>query len=525
MLRMLISSTGWGSSPCHAETAAFDHLLDTHRRLLLDGGRAEVISGEGYSACVTFLAAVEATAKVLELEAASRAYRKKFSANYRALFPGSARHYRTDILDASADQHSAIWVNGDKFELSPHALCDAEALQKCWADLISHLESCTVQGKHPVRAELISLLNDLDNAWAKFEYRYIAELVGIEDKARRLIIQAVDAEGKLGQLEGTRGSLEWREAQASLVQCIAHINSVANFQRKGRDDLGADILESSQTVLERFGISSKEVVAAGKGNAPAQTIISDAISQRAGLSIAVDVVASFEATRQYLQQVRRCIERVDPHLCNNIGLVARLVDWEESWEVGARYVRNAVLQEATCDIVHECHAAAHLAPALGTMCSDCDVELFLVLPRLLVLLCLAEPSEPRCGLLKVLLPHRFPELELRLAEDPEFAALIDQFKQVVDQLGSNPGASGAYPWAVLVRRAVNGDLEPTIQSLEPSLRDRVAALMRVIEKWSLELQRHCAEDWNQCSSVLVQCFNGGSSLGKTLFSAAGKFQV
>ena len=44
---------------------------------------------------------------------------------------------------------------------------------------------------------------------------------------------------------------------------------------------------------------------------------------------------------------------MDPHLCNNAGLVTRLVvsclgvegmrvaqDWEESWEVGARYVQN-----------------------------------------------------------------------------------------------------------------------------------------------------------------------------------------
>lgn len=527
MLRMLVGSTGWGSSSSssQAETAAFDHLVATHRQLLLDGDRAEVISQEGYAACATFLSAVEATANALGLEAASRVYRRKFSANYRALFPDNARHYRVDVLDASADQHSAIWVNGDKFELSPEALYDAEALQKSWADLSIYLQGCTGQGKPPVRAQLISLLNDMDSAWANFEYRYIAELVGIEDRARRLIIQAVEAERKLGQLEDTKGSLEWHEAQGSLVQCAAHINSVANFRRKGRDDLGADILESSQQVLERFGISSQEVVAAGEGNALAQATISGAISKRAGLSLAVDVVASFEAMRRYLRQVKRCMERVDPHLCNNSGLVERLVDWEESWEVGARYVRESGLQEAISDVVSECHAAANLAPVLNTMCSDCDVELFLVLPRLLVLLCIAKTTESRCELLKVLLPHRFPDLGWKLAEDQEFAVLINQFKLVLDQLGSNSGTSGASPWTLLVRRAVNGAAETNSQGLQSALREQLEALMRGIEKWSLELQRHCAEDWNQCSSVLVQCFNGGSSLRKTLLSAAGKFQV
>ena len=49
--------------------------------------------------------------------------------------------------------------------------------------------------------------------------------------------------------------------------------------------------------------------------------------------LATDVVDSFSAMREYLREVELCLERVDPHLCNNAGLVARLVDWEESWEV------------------------------------------------------------------------------------------------------------------------------------------------------------------------------------------------
>eukprot|EP00913_Durusdinium_trenchii_P024944 g23412.t1 len=56
--------------------------------------------------------------------------------------------------------------------------------------------------------------------------------------------------------------------------------------------------------------------------------------------LAKDVLDSFTAMREYLREVGRCLERVDPHLCNNVGLVARLVDWEESWEVGTRYVQQ-----------------------------------------------------------------------------------------------------------------------------------------------------------------------------------------
>eukprot|EP00930_Biecheleria_cincta_P090593 TRINITY_DN799_c0_g2_i1.p1 TRINITY_DN799_c0_g2~~TRINITY_DN799_c0_g2_i1.p1 ORF type:complete len:528 (+),score=100.88 TRINITY_DN799_c0_g2_i1:120-1703(+) len=527
MLRRLVGNTGWSSTSHDAEYEAVDHLLATHRHLLLDGGRAEVGSEEGYSACNTFLSAVEKTAKALGLEVAPRAYRKKFSANYRALFPDEARHYRVDVLEASADQHSAIWVNGDKFELSPEAICHAEALQKSWMDLTSLLEGCAADGTHPARADLVCILRSMDDAWAHFEHRYIAELINIEEKARRLMIQAVENELKLEQLEEMRGSPEWKEAQASLVQCVAHLNSVANFRRKGRDDLGSDILESAQIVLDRVGITSKEVVAAGEGKGWAQATISDAISRQAGVSLAVDVVASFEAMRRYLQGVKKCLERVDPHLCNNGGLVARLVDWEESWEVGARYVRHAECQEAICDLIAACHAASHLAPAFTTMCTDCDAELFLVLPRLVILFCLAKPTAPRGGLLKGLLPHRYlesAESKLELTDDPELAALSYQFKQVIDQLGSGLGTSDAYPWTLLVRRSVIGAAEAGYQCLQHDLRDQVEKLMRGVEKQSLELQRHCAEDWNQCSSVLVQCFNGGSQK-QVFLSPGGKFQV
>ncbi|CAE7732699.1 Kcnh5 [Symbiodinium sp. CCMP2592] len=347
-------TTGWGTTTS-AESAAIEQLISTHRALLLDGGRAEVGSEAGYSACAIFLSAVETTAKTFGLEAAPRAYRKRFSANYRALFPDDARHYRVDVLEASADQHSAIWVNGDKFELSPEAICHAEALQKAWAELSQLVEACAGPdgntARHPARSDLCTVLEALDAAWAGFEHKYIAELIDIEEQARRLIIKAVELEARLSMLEENVGKgKESQDVQRALVQGIAHLNSVANFRRKGRDDLGYDILESAAAVLSRFSLTSKDIVAAGEGKGFAAAAIQDAVSRSAGVSMAVDVVGSFEAMRRYLREVKKCLERVDPHLCNNVGLVARLVDWEESWEIGSRYVRQTVLFDANNDV-------------------------------------------------------------------------------------------------------------------------------------------------------------------------------
>merc|ERR1712197_131162 len=111
--------------------------------------------------------------------------------------------------------------------------------------------------------------------------------------------------------------------------------------------------------------------------------------------------------RRYLQKVSRCMERVNPRLCNNNGLVARLADWEERWEVGARYLLPKAMRRAVCDLVQELKAAQLVAPSLASMCQDCDVELFMVLPRLIMLSFVAEPTAPCRKVIASLMPHGF----------------------------------------------------------------------------------------------------------------------
>merc|ERR1712014_64038 len=85
-----------------------------------------------------------------------------------------------------------------------------------------------------------------------------------------------------------------------------------------------------------------------------------------------DVMDSFLAMRRYLRETSRCLERVDPHLCNNVGLVERLVDWEECWEVGKHFVQNEMFLTGICDFVAEIRLAQRLIPDLKAMCEDCD---------------------------------------------------------------------------------------------------------------------------------------------------------
>jgi len=263
----------------------------------------------------------------------------------------------------------------------------------------------------------------------------------------------------------------------------------------------------------------------------ASTSAPSGTSREAARILAGDVLASYSAMRGYFRKVGHIIEHVDPHLCNNAGLVARLVDWEETWEVGARYVKSKSLLDSVCDLVEEIKAAQRLAPELTTMIEDCDVELFMVLPRLVVLWFLDKPLRERTALVRSLLPHRFgPTCSQGKGQsfllDPELKGVYDSFKTTMAKLTSpelslsppsgSPWAARTGAWEAIVRHAVIGeDVNVTAPALaaNPVLAERqriVADLLHGAERWSVELQRHCPEDWNQCSAVLVHCLTGSA---------------
>lgn len=331
----------------------------------------------------------------------------------------------------------------------------------------------------------------------------------IEAKARSHIVQAINFERRLQQLESQHGQDVWKvpaceEVQRRLVGAVARLNSVANVNRKGRDDLRVEALLEAQSVLRHCN--------ANGGSRESVNVLS------AAKILASDVVESFDAMRLYLCEVATCLERVDPHLCNNAGLVSRLVDWEESWEVGTAYLQQKPALHALCDAVAEIQRAQAFVPKLADMCEECDVELFMVLPRLMWLRFLAEPSQ-QMPLLARLLPHRFGEAA---TSNPtlglELQAFLEKYTQVertlarMWEMGTITDVDCAsHVRELLAKRVIGCDEEadtffvglPPVQAEDAKA--NIDNFMHELEAWSIELQRHCPEDWNQYSAVLVHC--------------------
>lgn len=156
------------------------------------------------------------------------------------------------------------------------------------------------------------------------------------------------------------------------------------------------------------------------------------------------------------------------------------------------------------------------------MCEECDVDLFLVMPRIIWLRGLCKPSQ-QVQVFKSLLPHRFLEPPLvgdSWNVDDELSNFVLFFRHVNSTLMGNWRAVGSHiaersAWEVLVKRVVLGDGEAEkeevyggLSSSRPQAEATVEELVNKMEAWSMELQRHCAEDWNQFAGILIQCLSG-----------------
>jgi hypothetical protein len=517
------------------ESLSIELLLTAFRRLVVQGDYLDTTSEKGYHACQTFLEAINSAAQTLSLRPTPRAYRSAFSGIYRSLFEGDERSYRVDILEAGTSGGSVIWANGEEFQLHQMTLHSSHALWDAWMGLGNVLhrwiaqrvatrgpQTMTARGRN----ELCAALNRLDAAWATFEQAYVTDLMRVQDKAWALVAAASSCEARLAALEGeyTEEQLvqlpAYGSARRDLVRCIARLNSVANTARKGRDDLSVDILESATEVLRRCDVAS--LMSSTGGSLNADTVGPAAV-------LASRVVDAFQALRSYLGQVQHHRDEMVPNLCQNEGLVTRLVEWEKSWEIGARHVRDAEQLAALCHLAAGLRSACCVAPSFTEMVTDCDPELFMSLPRVAWLYALANPSGPVAELLRRLLPHRFNTSAGQPAQvssgdgNEDVQALIGAFRNAAQCLetawpssflSGAPSCAKEATWELFIRRAVGGagGAEDPYACLAPEQRQAAAAVvegfMNELEGWSMELQRHNPEDWNECVDLLVQCLKG-----------------
>lgn len=94
------------------------------------------------------------------------------------------------------------------------------------------------------------------------------ELTRIETDGRLFITEAIEADKELSaieQREKARGRIvvdtaEFTEKRQKLIQILGKINSVANPEGMGRDDLSNDILQAAEGIYRRISPAQSKAV-------------------------------------------------------------------------------------------------------------------------------------------------------------------------------------------------------------------------------------------------------------------------
>lgn len=349
------------------------HLVQTFNN------RYDIDTVEGQMACKGFLKLQEKLNECFNTKTSSRGYRDIFSKAYRILYKDDSLCYLTEILDSAQEAVPCLYVNGIRFEFSAYVLEAGHKLFQSFIE-IQHLTR-----KNYIRAtyenspncvayitvEMTKALEIFDVNWANYEKLYVKELMSIEAEARKYITDAIEIEKQMQVLENNekaRGRIlldseEYDKLRTLLTNHVADINSVANSDGKGRDDLGVECLIAAEGMLRRISPSQSKSVR----------------------KLAENIRSSFMNQRLLFRKYDNNIEVVDPQLKNNQDLVNVLGAYEKYWERGKHYFLNGKL----------CSQLIHFSSILEGLCEKYkefsdkieyrDTDIFVMIPMIMIL--------------------------------------------------------------------------------------------------------------------------------------------
>ena len=201
----------------------------------------------------------------------------------------------------------------------------------------------------------------------------------IESDSRRFIKLAIEAENELFLIEnekfetsksprkGKRSRIKFIKSR--LIEWICKINSVANTNGKGRDDLSIEVLEAAE--------KRKKEVKRFKSN--------NNIGSQSPFSILyTGIMKSFTDLRCLLRKYAENIEVVDPQLKNNLELVEGVVEFENIWSQGKLYLLEDNKFNWFIVLSQYVESLVEKYPDFKRQVEGSNYELFMTIPELVV---------------------------------------------------------------------------------------------------------------------------------------------
>ena len=300
----------------------------------------------------------------------------------------------------------------------------------------------------------------------------------IEADARRFICKAINIEKELTSIE-IREKLKGRivlnnehyhNLRKKLVKILNQINSVANVEGKGRDDLAFEILLEAEGIIRRI---SKE-------------------QSKAVRNLAEQIRNVFIKLRNLFEKYEKNIEMVDPQLKNNIDLVESLSEFERTWEKGNTYFLDSKKLNHLIFFSHIIEATSEKYKEFEEQleCRECDI--FVKIPSLMLLKNLDNDDKNIC---LYFLPRLFNEKE---EMNKTYIKLQKEFQNWKKSHMKN------YEYFNVIEKKIIGiNLNEKEKAFD---KEEVNNIVHKIKLLAIELERNNPLEWNAFLEAALEYF-------------------
>lgn len=375
-----------------------------------------------------------------------------------------------------------LWVNGEKYIFSDSVLENGRLLIRSFQRMQNVLRNCYTKltqesmglALEAIKQEVVMVLEENDGDWTHFERIYVNELMIIEKKARRLVSDAIILDKELQSIEireKMRGKIllsnldAYNSCRRKLSALVSEINSVANTEGTGRDDLDLSILLEAEGVIRRV---SRE-------------------QSRAVRLLAEQIRNSFMNIRLLLRKYDENIEMVDPQLKNNADLLGVLQEYEKSWEKGKHYLLEARKCGFLLSFSHMLESTGEKYREFQEKLECRDADIFVIIPCLLILKFLDNEDRSVCL-------YFFPQMAKAGEKAHQVhGELAEEFKKWKALNLKN------YQYFNIVEKALIGITltEEEKENVEKATMKGFEGILKKIKVLAIELERNKPAEWNE----------------------------
>ena len=320
-------------------------------------------------------------------------------------------------------------------------------------------------------------LDDFDQTWVAYEQIYVLELMLIEADARRYITEAIETDKDLAQIEQkekARGRIvvdtaEYTEKRSKLITILGKINSVANPEGMGRDDLGSEILLAAEGIFRRISPTQSKAVR----------------------NLAERIKKAFLDFKTLLRKYDQNIEVVDPQLKNNVELVEILVEFENSWSQGLTYFLDSKTFNQLLHFSQVIEATGEKHRQFAEQLEQRDTEIFFIIPQLLILKSLENDDKEICSFF-------YPDM---YNASTEKGKVVVELKKIYEKGQQKHGSYEFYN--LLEKCLIEVDLDAEDKARVQDLRLE-STLLKEIKGLAMCLSRFKPADWNKFLDVVIK---------------------